>query len=168
MSARDKPYSAGVSKGNPHDGDADGVELLDRHQRRRRMLPVVATGIAAIVGSLYLRAVDPNVPGHYPGCPSQMLLGVDCPGCGGMRGTYDLLHGDIAGMLDDNILLVVAVPLAIVAFAVWAFRSWTGRRPQVSPAQQAQRSRMMLGALIVVLVFGVVRNLVPYLGSGAG
>jgi hypothetical protein len=79
----------------------------DTRSRRRRMAPVIATGIAAILGSIYLRAVDPNVPGHYPGCPSQFLLGVDCPGCGGMRGTYDLLHGDVAGMVDDNILLVL-------------------------------------------------------------
>jgi len=85
-----------------------------------------------------------------------------------MRGTYDLLHGDIAGMLDDNILLIVAIPALLFAFAVWAYRAWTGRRPNLTPAQQAQRSRWMVTALIVVLAFGVVRNLVPYLGSGPG
>ncbi len=142
--------------------------VVDRRARRRRMLPVVATAIGALVGAGYLRAVDPNVPGHYPGCPSQTFLGVDCPGCGGMRGTYDLLHGDIAGMLDDNILLIIAIPALLIAFAVWAYRAWTGRRPNLTPTQQAQRSRLMVTALIVVLAFGVVRNLVPYLGSGPG
>lgn len=142
--------------------------LVDARSRRRRMLPVVATGVAAIVATLYLRAVDPNVPGHYPGCPSQSILGIDCPGCGGMRGTYDLLHGDLAGMLDHNVLLVVALPLAVMAFGIWAYRSWVGRRPLVTPQQQAQRSRWMVTALVAVLAFGVVRNLVPYLGSGLG
>lgn len=132
------------------------------------MAPVLATGAAAIVGSLYLRAVDPNVPGHYPGCPSQFLLGVDCPGCGGMRGTYDLLHGDIAGMLDNNILLVFALPVAVVAFAVWAYRSWTGSRPAIDIARQTRQTRLWVWVLIGVLAFGVVRNFVPFLGSGPG
>lgn len=140
----------------------------DQRSRRRRMAPVVATGLVAIVGSIYLRAVDPNVPGHFPGCPSQSLLGIDCPGCGGMRGTYDLLHGDLAGMVDDNILLVVAIPLAIVAFVVWAYRSWTGRRPPFDIARQTRQTRMWVWVLVGVLAFGVVRNFVPFLGSGPG
>ena len=94
---------------------------VDERPRRRRMLPVFITGIAALAAGVYLRAVDPNVPGHYPGCPSQIFLGLDCPGCGGMRGTYDLLYGDLSGMADHNILLIVFWPVVIVAFAVWAY-----------------------------------------------
>ena len=56
----------------------------------------------------------------------------------------------------------------IVAFAVWAYRSWTGRRPVGDIATQARRSRLMVWLLIGVLIFGVVRNFVPYLGSGVG
>lgn len=142
--------------------------LSAQQSRGRRMAPVVATGLAAIVGTFYLRAVDPNVPGHYPGCPSQLLLGIDCPGCGGMRGTYDLLHGDLVGMADDNILLVVAIPLAIVAFAVWGFRSWTGRKPPVDVVRQSRNARLWIWVLVVALLFGVVRNFVPFLGAGPG
>ena len=119
--------------------DQTGV-AVDERPRRRRMLPVFITGITALAAGVYLRAVDPNVPGHYPGCPSQIFLGLDCPGCGGMRGT----------------------------FAVWAYRSLTGRRPVVDIATQARRSRLMVWLLIAVLIFGVVRNFVPYLGSGVG
>lgn len=174
-------YSGGVSHPDPgaaepaNDDPGNAMRVkepgnyrIDTRSRRRRMLPVAATGLVAVIGTLYLRAVDPNVPGHYPGCPSQTFLGIDCPGCGGMRGTYDLLHGDVAGMLDHNILLVVALPIAVIAFTVWAFRAWAGRYPRYSPTVQAQRSRWMVIALVLVLAFGVVRNLIPYLGSGAG
>lgn len=132
------------------------------------MLPVVATGVAAVVGALYLRAVDPNVPGHYPGCPSQMLLGVDCPGCGGMRGTYDLLHGDVAGMLDNNVLLVVALPVLVVAYVLWAYRTWTGRVRPADPRVQLRNNKILVGILLGVIAFGVVRNFVPFLGAGPG
>lgn len=132
------------------------------------MLPVVATGVAAVVGALYLRAVDPNVPGHYPGCPSQMFLGVDCPGCGGMRGTYDLLHGDVAGMLDNNVLLVVALPVLVVAYVLWAYRTWTGRVRPADPRVQLRNNKIVVGILLGVIAFGVVRNFVPFLGAGPG
>ena len=132
------------------------------------MLPVVATGVAAVVGALYLRAVDPNVPGHYPGCPSQMFLGVDCPGCGGMRGTYDLLHGDVAGMLDNNVLLVVALPVLVVAYVLWAYRTWTGRVRPTDPHVQLRNNKIVVGILLGVIAFGVVRNFVPFLGAGPG
>lgn len=145
-----------------------GTHVVDARPRSRRMLPVVVTGLGAVAGTIYLRAVDPNVPGHYPGCPSQFLLGVDCPGCGGMRGTYDLLHGDLAGMLDHNVLLAVVLPASAVAFVVWGWRSWTGRRPHIDIATQSRRARLWVWVLIAVLAFGVVRNFVPYLGSGPG
>lgn len=144
---------------------AVGVRV-DSRPRKRRMAPVVGTGLAAVVGAVYLRAVDPNVPGHFPGCPSQMFLGIDCPGCGGMRGTHELLHGNLGGMLENNILLIVAWPVVIFMFALWAYRSWTGRRPGIDPKAQTRRNRILVGVLVFVLAFGVVRNFVPYLGAG--
>lgn len=149
-------------------GESPRAHVIDARPRSRRMLPVVATGLGALMGSIYLRAVDPNMPGHYPGCPSQFLLGVDCPGCGGMRGTYDLLHGDVAGMLEHNVLLAVALPASVLALIVWGYRAWTGRRPPLDIAKQTRRSRLWVFVLILVLSFGVVRNFVPYLGSGPG
>jgi hypothetical protein len=138
---------------------------FDSRPRRRRMTPVLATAITGVVGALYLRAVDPNIPGHYPGCPSQMLLGIDCPGCGGMRGTYELLHGNLAGMLEHNILLMAAWPLALAMFIVWFRRSWSGRRPWLDTRAQTRRNRLLVWALVLTVAFGVVRNFIPSLGS---
>jgi membrane protease YdiL (CAAX protease family) len=85
-----------------------------------------------------------------------------------MRGTYDLLHGDVAGMVDDNLLLVIAIPLGMIAFAIWGYRSWTGRKPPIDIVRQTRQNRIWIGVLVAVLVFGVVRNFVPFLGSGTG
>jgi hypothetical protein len=130
------------------------------------MLAPVAVLLGAAAALGYLYAVDPNQPGHYPICPTKFLLGIDCPGCGIMRGTFDLVHGDVSGALDHNLLLAVMVPLAIAAWAVWAWRSWTGRHPAVTTLQARRRQHAMIAALVVLVVFGVVRNFVPYLGSG--
>ena len=155
----------------PSANDPDAVlvaERVDSRPRARRLLAPLATlaGTAAAVG--YLAAVDPNSPGHYPVCPLKALTGYDCPGCGMLRATHDLAHGNIAGALDHNVLMVALVPLAAVLWARWVRRAWTGVTPATTRAQFRRRNALMLAGLVLILVFGVVRNVVPYLGSGIG
>lgn len=132
----------------------------------RRVAAPVAVGAAAVAACAYLSVVDPNEAGHYPVCPSRALLGVDCPGCGGMRGMYCLLHGDVSGALDHNVLLLVIVPVAVGLWALWLVRAIRGRYPQVSARQFRMRNRLLVLSLVLLIGFGVLRNFVPYLGSG--
>jgi hypothetical protein len=141
---------------------------VDARSRGRRMLAPVATLAASLAGLGYLAAVDPNTPGHYPLCPTRALFGIDCPGCGALRGTHDLVTGNLAGALDHNVLLVVFVPLAVVLWARWARRAWRGETPPVSRADFRRRTTVMITALVALLAFGIIRNFVPYLGSGIG
>jgi hypothetical protein len=95
--------------------------------RGRRLLAPLAVGGAALLGAAYLGVVDPNEPGHYPLCPTQALLGVDCPGCGGLRCVHALTRGDLVGALDHNALAVlVLLPLAVISWALWVRREWQG------------------------------------------
>ena len=71
-------------------------------------------GRAAAVGVGFLALRDPNQSGSYGFCPLHSLTGLDCPFCGGLRGTSALLHGDIATALDHNVLL----PVYLVGLAV--------------------------------------------------
>ena len=84
--------------------------------------------------------------------------GLDCPLCGGLRGTYALLHGDVATALDHNVLL----PLFLVVAMVLGVAAWL--RPGRAPSAAVWWS---VGA--VAAVFFVLRNLpwFPYLASGA-
>lgn len=132
------------------------------------MVAPVAVLAGTGAGLAYLAVVDPNEPGHYPLCPLRVLFGVDCPGCGMLRATHDLVTGNIAGALDNNILIVAMVPLAVVLWIRWSRQAWRGSRPAVTRFQFRRRNALMIGALILVLAFGVVRNFVPYLGSGVG
>lgn len=125
-------------------------------------------GIAALVaaGCGYVALFDPNVSGAYPQCPLRALTGWDCPGCGLTRSVHALMHGDVARALDHNVLLVVLVPLAVIAFARWT-AARLGYRPFALP-----RWRPWMTAAVIVAVFGflVVRNLpgFEYLRSTAG
>ncbi len=129
--------------------------------------PVLAT--VGSVGALgYLASVNPSEPGHYPLCPTQALFSVDCPGCGFMRGTHELITGDVPRALDHNVTLVVLVPLVLVLWLGWIRRAWTGRTSAVTARQSRRRTGILVVGLALMVVFGIVRNFVPYLGSGIG
>ena len=149
---------------------ADAVvtaERVDPRPRGRRLVAPLLTGALTLGALGYLFAVDPNEPGHYPLCPTKALLGIDCPGCGCMRGLYALTHGDLAGAADHNLLLLLAVPFALVLWVRWLMRAWRGVSPAVSMRAFRLRNRVMIIALVAILAFGVVRNFVPYLDSAA-
>ncbi|CAB5040342.1 MAG: DUF2752 domain-containing protein [Actinobacteria bacterium] len=139
---------------------------VDERPLMRRLVAPVGVAALAVAGCTYLAFVNPNEPGHYPICPSRAIFGVDCPGCGGMRGMNCLLHGDIAGALNHNLLLVIVVPLALVFWGLWLIRAVRGRYPSVTMRQFQFRNRILITSLVLMLAFGVVRNFVPYLGSG--
>jgi len=143
-------------------------QMHDHRPRWRRLLaPLGAAGIVA-AGCAFVFAVDPNQAGQpYLPCPTQAIFGVDCPGCGATRGMYALLHGDIPRMLDHTILLAAFLPVALVFYARWVAHAWSGKRPSLTRRQARRQSRASIAVLLAVLAFGVVRNFVPYLGSGA-
>ena len=102
---------------------------------------------------LYL--YDPAEHGFYPRCFFRAVTGWDCPGCGGLRATHQLLRGHVGEAFALNPLLVITVPLLIYA----------GTRSQ---AELLLRRRLPMPlkspvwiwlAAIAVLAFGVLRNL---------
>lgn len=73
-----------------------------------------AAGSAALLaGTLgYIGFVDPhNTQSVYPICPFKWLTGWNCPACGGLRMTHDLLHGDFVASINDNVFFLVGLPL---------------------------------------------------------
>lgn len=121
---------------------------------RRPDRAVAATLAAgAVTGCAMLALVDPNEPGHYPVCPTQALLGLDCPACGGLRAVHALTHGDVVRALDHNVLLLVALPAALLTWWAWA-RVAVGR-----PARTVRwPSWAGATAIVVATVFAVARN----------
>lgn len=116
---------------------------------------VVAAGAAAIL------VRDPHAPGSWGVCPS-LMLGFACPGCGGLRGTSELLHGNVATAWAYNPLVVVGLPLVLAVIARWSVDAARGRE-----AWSPGTVTITVG-LVALLAFGLLRNVpafAPYLGQ---
>lgn len=124
------------------------------HRRRHRLRSPLL--LAAAVGALTVRvwAVDPNLPGHYPLCPTFALAGIYCPGCGTLRAAHALLHGDILGSFAMNVLFPPAIVLAAVLFVRWVVARWHGRELRL-----AAPTWVPWALLAGVTAFTVARNI---------
>ena len=110
---------------------------------------ITALGMAATVYFF-----NPSAHHFYPVCQFHRLTGLNCPGCGGTRALYALLHGDLPAALRDNALLVASLA-GIVARGGWfALNRRRGR-----PDGDFFPVRWLLPLLVVMAVFGVLRNL---------
>jgi hypothetical protein len=119
----------------------------------RAARPLLVAG-AAVAAVAWVGAVDPNEPGHYPGCPFLALTGWFCPGCGSLRALHALAHGDVRDALARNPLTVLAVPVLVVWWVGWLTRVLRRR-----PRSWAAPGWTIWALLGVVLVFTVARNL---------
>jgi Protein of unknown function (DUF2752) len=125
---------------------------LARWERVRA--PALTIGGLALA-TLALHVRDPHSPYSWGMCPSA-ALGLSCPGCGGLRAVNDLTTGHVAAAASSNLLLVLAIPFAVVALGLWAYDSWRGT-PATIPWRRLKPLVPLL--LAVVLAFTVARNL---------
>ncbi|OBF79667.1 hypothetical protein A5791_10775 [Mycobacterium sp. 852002-51163_SCH5372311] len=97
----------------------------------------------------YIGLVDPHNPHSvYPLCPFKLLTGWNCPLCGGLRMVHDLLHGDLAASVNDNIFALVGIPL----LAGWiVLRRRQGRSLLPVPAT--------VTVIVLTIAWTVLRNL---------
>ncbi|CDP82427.1 MULTISPECIES: DUF2752 domain-containing protein [Mycolicibacterium] len=78
-------------------------------------LSLVTAGVLGAGALAYIGLADPHRPGFlFPECPFKALTGWNCPGCGGLRMTHDLLHGDVGAAIVDNVFALVGLPALLV------------------------------------------------------
>ncbi len=115
-------------------------------------LGVLAAGAA---GAAFVGMVSPYEAGHYPVCPFLAVTGLSCPGCGGLRMTYELAHGRLAEAFSKNALVFLLLPVGGYLWGLWTVASWRG-----VPVRTRLGSRVAIVALTgSILVFWVLRNL---------
>jgi len=107
-----------------------------------------------VLGGGVLYKFSPQDYHFYPVCPYYALTHLLCPGCGGTRALYYLLHGNVSEAMHYNALVTVLAPIVLGWFLTWYFAVMLDRRPL--------RFRLHWSAIaflfLVAGVFVVVRN----------
>ncbi|MGN9803676.1 DUF2752 domain-containing protein [Micromonospora sp. L32] len=131
--------------------------VLRVHARSPRWAaPLAALGCVGI-GMAYALVSDPtrSDPDAAPSCLLKLTTGLDCPGCGGTRALWYVLHGDLPAAARHHFLFVFALPFLAYLFVAWAGKQAFGwRLPELRIS-----SPVIAGFLAVWLAFSVARNL---------
>ncbi len=125
----------------------------------------LAVGAAALGACALLAVRDPNQTGSYGLCPFKAVTGLDCPGCGLLRGTAALLHGDPIRALDHNVFLPVVLVVLAVAYGRWL---WSALGRHLAPRPLPLSAVWVASA--AVMLFWVARLVAgpgSWLASGA-
>lgn len=107
-----------------------------------------------IAGLAVLYFFNPIEYAFYPACQFYKLTHLHCPGCGSLRAMHQLTHGHFIAAFLSNPLLIASIPI----FA------WIGfRKLRLSPDHSANQTLIKPAAvwtmLVIVIVFGILRNL---------
>ncbi|PID98440.1 MAG: hypothetical protein CSA83_01265 [Actinomycetales bacterium] len=87
-----------------------------------------------------------------PKCPTKLVTGYDCAACGGLRMAHSVLHGNLKQAAQENLYLLIALPIAAVLLVIWAWHTWNGRNWRV-PLPAA------VVFLITAIAWMIIRNI---------
>ncbi len=118
----------------------------------------IAAGVAIGSAVCLLFFFAPSEYNFYPKCALHSLTGLNCPGCGVLRATHELLHGNFTGAFLFNPLFVATLPL----FGLLAI---PGVRQTTALLVGHKIGRTLL--LATLLIFTVLRNAPIFSGSAA-
>jgi hypothetical protein len=132
-------------------GTSSGME---KSPARRQFAIQLLAGFAMLVALAVLYFFAPAQWSFYPLCTFHSLTGLNCPFCGGLRATHQLLHGNFQAALALNPLFVaIVLPVLCVILVAKIFQSATGRKINLVPP------RVLTWSVIgVTVAFGVLRN----------
>jgi hypothetical protein len=121
---------------------------------------LIAAGSVAVMagGSVITAAFDPTTVHFFPVCPLYAMTGFACPGCGLTRAFHALFHGDLATAFGFNALLPIWVAIIAYVWVSLAIYAVTGKSLPMWPTN----TRFLWTFMIVLLVFGVARNIPAY------
>ena len=117
---------------------------------------MLALALSPCVAALVVR--DPADSGLFPPCPFLAFTGLQCPGCGTLRGLHQLFNGQFLAALELNIVMVSALPFIAYSFLSMLAPDVTGRRLPTVFVRPAW-IWLLLGGIIL---FWVLRNVPVY------
>ncbi len=105
---------------HPYQGRLTGG-LLRLYGGHRALAPLGILACFALT-TTYVLVNNPTdgKPDFGGGCVLRALTGFDCPGCGGTRAFWYLLHGNVPQAARHHLVFTFAVPFLVYAYVAWS------------------------------------------------
>lgn len=128
---------------------------MDSVKAETRVANRLVSGLAvvAVLALIYFFAPDKNV--FYPRCLFHSLTDLNCPFCGGLRATHQLLHGNFATAFALNPLFILAIPLVFIFVSISKIVQATTGKKMFTFVSSRLAVVMFVG---VIVIFAVLRN----------
>jgi hypothetical protein len=138
----------------PNRFNAFFLRLWTRSPRWAAPAAIAACFAGAATYTLVSNPTDGDA-GSVPGCIVRLTTGFDCPGCGGTRAFWYVLHGNLPEAARHHALAVFALPFLLYLYVAWSTQLIFKRK---LPSLRIS-SRTVAFFLATWTVFTVVRNL---------
>lgn len=117
---------------------------------------VTPAGIGVLIaGAISYTLIVRPTSSSQSTCLLHILTGFDCPGCGGTRAAWYLLHGDLPAAARHHAPFVFAVPFLLYTYVSFSLRRMFRWRVPRLPLT----AKVLMIFMAVWLVYTVVRNL---------
>jgi hypothetical protein len=114
--------------------------------------------VAIVAAAVLFFFLDPSEHIIFPRCIFHSATGYYCPGCGSQRAIHSLLHFDINGVLQHNVLFLMAAPALMYHY----LQLLINRKFQLKLPNLFYMKFTPVVIFIVIMFFWIMRNL-PYL-----
>lgn len=124
------------------------------NEHMNKSYSIVIIWIGVLIGCSVLYFNNPVLAHFYPVCMFHHFTGLHCPGCGILRASYQLIHGNIISALGLNPLFVFLLP-----FFIWYGLSITFPKY----IRQIPITAGMSWAIVYVIIgYSIMRNIPVY------
>jgi hypothetical protein len=149
------PYASPVFLPAPPNRFSQFVVRLNARAPRWSAPVAVAACFAGAATYVWISNPTDSSASDIPTCIVKLTTGLDCPGCGGTRAFYYLLHGNVPEAARHHVMAVFAAPFLVWYYLAWTVKHIWGKQLPV-PKLSAKALSIYLG---IWAVFMVARNL---------
>ena len=134
--------------------------MIEQQINSKKWIQLGLITIIAVVLFAYFYQNNPSdADTKFLRCPSNLIFGINCPGCGTQRALHHLLHFDVIQALRYNALFVTAVPFVIYWLGIKIYNLiYVAKKTTRIPTNKF----VWIGLLVLVLLFGIMRNVSVY------
>lgn len=123
---------------------------------KKHIMILIFTAICLFMGVGIYFWCDPTLYLWFPKCPTKILTGWSCPGCGIQRAIHALLNGRLSEAVSYNYFFILSIPYALILSIAWMLKK---KQKTVKIVAVMEHKNGALIYVIAFIIWFVLRNI---------